>query len=1298
MEFSSFIGKQALISDLKSRSDLNGEICIVNEILSNGRLKVFIKQRQIYLSISHENVRLLDKDNNDGTSETFIKNIDRNSVSNCSFSINPTYRIWENISFFYPFGNTPAKLLTRNIPVDQPSANILLLGCGDPRHVLFTSWSLSQMGGLSVKQKLNFLICDIEPAIIARDIFLFKLIIDNADNAIIWSLFFSKRINKRCIDVLKSTAESLIAIGDNFESWQGSNLGRIIRFAEKNSFTTVHEIWKAYACGMVSSIKTEQFESYEKEQKVKSGDNLILTSIENCSPANLEANLDIHSASAHEYLKSGATPSCILKPDRKNDLYCNPLMFSGEDQKVNFHYALNPLCCFHLSRAYIQVIKPSTNKSTGMLPKVDTNHLYNICFEQFSDWCKAIGSIFLKSMNNGMQTSEVNLIKIFVFVGDAFDCCQAILNVKSNVTIINKKQSKINQTPQVASLSCRHLQFMEDVPTEYDVIDTSNISDHLGLLNVLCGCIGLLKKNLHSVIYTDILSTSSSSDGIHSFIKEMLSVDLPSFAIITGFSISDWISQVSTTFSLISHQLQSQIYGSQKGEVQRNNLCFEWKMVCSNRLQIEMNKENFQKMFFGIFKNMFERIYHPFSYFSYFNGNMRANLEKRDIHMSGQNDFASPTAQTFARLVKIAATTVHLVDENSIEVLLESIRNCGFLSIGNFLQDFYLWFYLLGLISCKQYSEFLEDTMTQCKEMFGTVLVQSWLEAFHPSLSRLSSQIHYPQLVLVTLLIPRSIVEKKLNKNFSHILQMSVKNKSNTIDNCFSTFHIAYIKERLQNSSSQVSESSINTGMLKFSNFSLLEGTRSDYQWLACSVVVSFPCLVIGPQSEVMVSLGLSSIMAGRVDIGSFGIELTIDKAPMSDSNRISWCEYSPEKHNRFITNNSSTIERLPTGFMTSSDPSVIPSISTFKAEMKSSSLNQSGIDTCVSKVTIQGMSLQDVTPTLLDMSHPFGFQLSMESIKMTFELPTMINASNSRIQISRKQGFLNLLVPLNGVNKSQSDNRIFRMFRDASISNRNPSFTILGVPRMLLESMAKIDCEKLKKKSWLWVLAGAQLSPQERLPTVKKTALISLKETIHSIVLQFYGEQDNISHKLFGFHSPSSGIEIILFVNSIRLDASLKTIVLDSAVCILDMSRNIDIVAGWFQKEVEKKILLNLTTNVLDEEVDLWKKILPVLCECTRNTWRHNEQCEYLVSNSKHNPVNDSVLLDQIPRSIGMGEPSVCSCCLGKELENTEFDYYLSLDKYARSAVYPHFFRAAIPLVFSPWNDFSIPGVRGMK
>lgn len=81
------------------------------------------------------------------------------------------------LTFFYPIGNTPAVQLTRDLP-RETSADILLLGCGDARNILFTVYAehdssmrltLPWLLGISLMmaaRKLDITCCDIQGAII----------------------------------------------------------------------------------------------------------------------------------------------------------------------------------------------------------------------------------------------------------------------------------------------------------------------------------------------------------------------------------------------------------------------------------------------------------------------------------------------------------------------------------------------------------------------------------------------------------------------------------------------------------------------------------------------------------------------------------------------------------------------------------------------------------------------------------------------------------------------------------------------------------------------------------------------------------------------------------------------------------------------------------------------------------------------------------------------------------------------------------------------------------------------------
>jgi Domain of unknown function (DUF4470) len=61
---------------------------------------------------------------------------------------------WPSKYNFYPIGNTSAVSLTGDLPPEEP-ANLLLLGCGDPRNVLFTIYTEPEIGGSVVALLLS---------------------------------------------------------------------------------------------------------------------------------------------------------------------------------------------------------------------------------------------------------------------------------------------------------------------------------------------------------------------------------------------------------------------------------------------------------------------------------------------------------------------------------------------------------------------------------------------------------------------------------------------------------------------------------------------------------------------------------------------------------------------------------------------------------------------------------------------------------------------------------------------------------------------------------------------------------------------------------------------------------------------------------------------------------------------------------------------------------------------------------------------------------------------------------------
>ena len=59
--------------------------------------------------------------------------------------------VWPTNPTFYPFGDTPPVALLRDVPLEV-DADVLLLGCGDPRSILYTihTSDLSDISGMCI--------------------------------------------------------------------------------------------------------------------------------------------------------------------------------------------------------------------------------------------------------------------------------------------------------------------------------------------------------------------------------------------------------------------------------------------------------------------------------------------------------------------------------------------------------------------------------------------------------------------------------------------------------------------------------------------------------------------------------------------------------------------------------------------------------------------------------------------------------------------------------------------------------------------------------------------------------------------------------------------------------------------------------------------------------------------------------------------------------------------------------------------------------------------------------------------
>jgi Domain of unknown function (DUF4470) len=609
-------------------------------------------------------------------------------------------------------GNTPAKLLTAHIPVYQPIAKILLLGCGDPRHILYTTWCHQQAGELSNDQILSVTTCDIEPSTIARNILLFRLILDSIDIQIAWCIFYDRIIDDVCMAAVVEGASNLYDSAETLKEWHNTSFGSYIKFCDEGTFKIVRRIWAVYAKGRVSKEAEDRMNENELRKKYLLPEGcVVLTSATLAMPCSWQAlmNKEVHIEMFRKYASTGRSPHSTYA-SRSVLTTPNPTMYRGEGQIADLHYGLDPVCNFHVAEAYanlqydptMTIIRRKTNKETTTLTAVSSslssssisdtttttaaavtatttksrtrttataaitinpntgrmvakkitkkssssskssamlngNHnnnndnnnnnennnnnnnengntnynnsngnnnengiendsdddvvddevIYSVCLAQFSRWCLA----FKRAI-----TEEKLIIRSFS--GDMFDLSQSMIYTKSNPKI-----SSVHG--MIGSLRQGNIILQDDVPLEYDMIDTSNVSDHCGLLNVLLACRELLCEGINSVIATQIASTLSKSAGDKDLLSTEIRTDIHTFAAVTGLCLLDSSSQVTTSFSTWSTFNLMPILMTALTSSLHSNVLLEWKYVRPATIRVKIDSPDFISIFTQIYSNMF---------------------------------------------------------------------------------------------------------------------------------------------------------------------------------------------------------------------------------------------------------------------------------------------------------------------------------------------------------------------------------------------------------------------------------------------------------------------------------------------------------------------------------------------------------------------------------------------------------------------------------------------------------------------------------------------------------------------
>ncbi|CAE6468391.1 unnamed protein product [Rhizoctonia solani] len=1046
---------------------------------------------------------------------------------------------WLDKQLFYPIGNTAAFSLTQDLSPEQSSTNILLLGCGDPRSILFTAYSDLTVG--QNERNLDFTCCDREPAVLARNTLLFALLDRNEDIDQIWDIFYHFKVDDRALGIITRLSRYLHECALSPESWRQSRFGSFIKVVDTRTLTELRRHWKHYAdyASLAASRKAKLLKEQIEFTKSRPKPFAVLASPSRSAGMLWPQAMASVSDLFDKYWETGTTYS--RAKDIKNATNLNPtFLYSLSGEGFNPHYGTFPHG-FHLMSAYAPIV----SDPTGPMPNTGSPAI-DISKQQFTAWCKAFCSA--KNANN---------ITIRLFSGDALALCHALYalqvtgNPLTNILAGAYRAAQINLDEHADS----------DGPTVFDVIDTSNLADHIGILNLLIASAGLLIKHpeSQSVLYTETL-IPSGQDTTKSF-PERFCTDVPTIALLLSLAPRPYIAKFATHSNV--HEILFSRQAAQYHErVTWSSPSGGDKHASQTDCTVSFDAVTLARILYGMYEKMFanEDI-----------SNIMASLTPSGIMEMGQVHFLR---ETVAMLFRAVQRRVNLSEGDWVDVVgiffQMSMMDSGRIIESNSYQDNYLQFHLYGLFT-------------------GIPLKLDWFN--NPNIraaSRLPLFDNWnveaiPPVVCVVLIVPRQRLQVLFasdpKKAGNPTLQISVRAESH--DNTFSAIHAIWGRCVTTPDSHRVA---------------LEEGSSDKSDLIVSFWASSYALEHIGTR----VYLFLKQTPQALYFKSKLGEHLDVFGSDIMDENHVKVLPYRP------------TLADEPTqGPPSEYNPLVpVPPLDyTCQATITKSS------SSCVDTLTVRfqvdlpeeqnqllagaSVSTKQVSPCTMELL--IGKHIHM----ITYPYP--IDGSLNKLRIARKSRYVEVIVPVSTPTDSAG------YFFDPFPIIQKGAYTPWNIHHLNLDRLPTLDVSNPAKVDWLNPFCALQCSEREKgirngpdaQQLLEVNALVNVKDTIHAITMNLSGVQGHKT-RVLGLCDPTrDGVYAILLVGGIRLDMPSFTIAIDTALVPLSRLQMPEMMPAIQTLHSARNMV---QVNTIGHEVTAWKRLFPAFVERYRSRRRLTE------------------------------------------------------------------------------------------
>ena len=318
------------------------------------------------------------------------------------------------------------------------------------------------------------------------------MIIDNelSDEVLsrIWNSFFHFFLDEKSHSFLIGQCQTLLEVSQSITTWNDSKYAKVIRMCNVNTLVELRRHWELY-------VQTDKLSPARKKQLKQ----MVLSSIgttrstkhgklnfvpcRSAGPYFPQSGQPATEVFRH-YWKTGITslsPQLISAATLVNPTFVYSLTGEG----FALHYGTTPISPFHLAPAFL-----ASKKKTPTMPE-----LVDCAKSQFFGWVKH---------SRAFVEGKPGKLIIRLFAGDAIFLCRALAHhTGTGTTPTNLTVAPWNAVPLV--LDGGDYALGDDAPTSFNIIETSNIMDHIGLLNVLLSVLPILSPDPSSTLFTEAL-------------------------------------------------------------------------------------------------------------------------------------------------------------------------------------------------------------------------------------------------------------------------------------------------------------------------------------------------------------------------------------------------------------------------------------------------------------------------------------------------------------------------------------------------------------------------------------------------------------------------------------------------------------------------------------------------------------------------------------------------------------------------------------------------------------------------